>query len=290
MTQNAASLLSAFVRAHHTRGRRERIFTDPLAYDLLGSAEYSRIGRSLPESMGVAWNGSAGNTAEIIGWMMDHRLGPIYLGRSAFAEHSLENAAMIGTSQYILFGAGLDSFAHRMPNWAGSLAVFEVDHPLASRDKRQRINEWGIQSPAALRYVTADLMGYMWPATLIACPGFDPKARSFCNLTGLSFQLSRLHLEGLLERLSHILPKGSSVVLDYANRNSFEPVPELYEIPYRFHCDDIERILETRGFLIYEHLEPEDLSLQYFDRYNAIYPARPMQPPHGVHFCLAVRR
>lgn len=290
MAQNAASLLSAFVRAHHTRGHRDRIFSDPLAYDLLGPAEYSRIGRSLSESMGAPYDSRSGDAAEAIGWMMDYRLGPIYLGRSAFAERSLENAAMIGATQYILFGAGLDSFAHRMPAWAKDLAVFEVDHPLASHDKRMRIEEWDMRSPAALRYVAADLEGYMWPAVLVACPGYDPFARSFCNLTGLTFQLGRIHFEGFIERLSRVLAQGSSIVFDYASRAAGEPPPEAYEVPFRFRYEEIERLLYNRGFLIYEHLDPEELAIQYFGRYNTTHPGRIMQPPHGVHFCLAVRQ
>ncbi len=72
--------------------------------------------------------------------------------RSRFAEDCLRSAVSGGIRQYVILGAGLDTFAYRQPNWARNLAIFEVDHPPSQEYKRERLAARGIQIPANLRF------------------------------------------------------------------------------------------------------------------------------------------
>jgi methyltransferase (TIGR00027 family) len=68
--------------------------------------------------------------------------------RARFAEDIVEQAAAAGTGQYVILGAGLDSFAYRRHDLLCRLRVFEVDHPATQRWKRRRLAELGVDSPA----------------------------------------------------------------------------------------------------------------------------------------------
>ena len=73
--------------------------------------------------------------------------------RSRYAEDELAAAAQSGASQYIILGAGLDSYAYRRPDAMRSLRIYEVDHPASQTWKRARLAELEIDAPPTLRYV-----------------------------------------------------------------------------------------------------------------------------------------
>jgi methyltransferase (TIGR00027 family) len=76
--------------------------------------------------------------------------------RNRYAEDELADAIAHGIDQYIILGAGLDSFAYRRPDLMTSLDVFEVDHPASQAWKRARVAELGIAAPARLHHVAID--------------------------------------------------------------------------------------------------------------------------------------
>jgi methyltransferase (TIGR00027 family) len=76
--------------------------------------------------------------------------------RNRYSEDELATAIGRGTSQYVILGAGLDSFAYRRPDLLRTLDVYEVDHPASQAWKRARIETLGIEVPARLHYVPVD--------------------------------------------------------------------------------------------------------------------------------------
>jgi methyltransferase (TIGR00027 family) len=292
MSQSAAALVGAFVRAYHMESLEgaedAAIFRDNLARGLLGE-EYEALAGGILLTAGLMRPLDGTDRADALDRLVRRRLGPVYLSRAVFAEHMLENAALLGTRQYLIFGAGLGSFAHRLPHWAKDLLVVEIDQPLAVMDKRRRVAELGLDAPAGLRYAAADIRSHIWPAVVAACPGFEPDARSFVSLTGLTFDMGEGELNDFFARLSPLLAPGSAVALDYPTRP--EAAPQEPGSPlYRFSYDGLTRLLERHGLLIYDHLEPRALARQHFAHYNAAFPDRPFAPPGGMGFCLAVRR
>jgi methyltransferase (TIGR00027 family) len=73
-----------------------------------------------------------------------------------FAEDELAKAVTRGTTQYVILGAGLDSFAYRRPDLVRSLDVYEVDHPASQAWKRERVAALGIPVPPTLHYAPID--------------------------------------------------------------------------------------------------------------------------------------
>jgi methyltransferase (TIGR00027 family) len=77
--------------------------------------------------------------------------------RTRYAEDVLERAVRRGVHQYVIIGAGFDTFALRQPAFARHVEVFEIDHPATQELKRQRLRERGVPLPRTLHFVPADL-------------------------------------------------------------------------------------------------------------------------------------
>lgn len=87
---------------------------------------------------------------------MNTHIAPSPLCRAAYTEQALKTAALTGTEQYVILGAGLDTFAFREPEFLSKHRVFEVDHPLTQADKRERITRAGWNVPDNLAFVPVD--------------------------------------------------------------------------------------------------------------------------------------
>jgi len=113
------------------------------------------------------------------------------VARARFIEDLVVEEASRGASQYVILGAGLDSFAQRRPEIASRLKVFEVDPPGPQAWKRQRLIELGFGIPAWLRLVPVDFeAGDSWWERLAAA-GFDPRQPAVVVSTGVSMYLTK---------------------------------------------------------------------------------------------------
>ena len=111
------------------------------------------------------------------------------LVRSRYAEDRLAEAVCQGIRQYVILGAGLDTFAYRQPSWARDLRIIEVDHAASGRDKRERLERAGIVSPPNVRYVAADLEADAL-GPLLEGAGLDPSRPAFVACLGVLIYLS----------------------------------------------------------------------------------------------------
>jgi methyltransferase (TIGR00027 family) len=135
--------------------------------------------------------------------------------RSRYAEDCLADAvAQRGIRQYIILGAGLDTFAFRQLSWARSIQIFEVDHPATQSDKRKRLEAAGLLAPANLRFVPVDFESTS-PSDALSGDGFDFGAPTFCSWLGVSYYLTEEAIDRTLETV-HQLPAGSEIVFEYA--------------------------------------------------------------------------
>jgi methyltransferase (TIGR00027 family) len=110
--------------------------------------------------------------------------------RSRYTEDELAGATRAGISQYIVLGAGLDSFAYRCPDDMRSLRIYEIDHPSSQAWKRARLAELGIQPPVTLRYVPVDFERETLTQRL-AAGGVNPGAKAFFSWLGVIQYLTR---------------------------------------------------------------------------------------------------
>lgn len=126
------------------------------------------------------------------------------LVRQRYAEQALRDAVRRGASQYVILGAGMDSFALRQPDWAASLRIFEVDRAEEQARKRMRVASGGFTLPPNLTMIEADFDCVDLLETLMR-GGFDPDLPSFIACLGVLVYLSPHGIEqvlGLARRMS----------------------------------------------------------------------------------------
>jgi methyltransferase (TIGR00027 family) len=113
------------------------------------------------------------------------------VARARFVEDLVVEQAARGVGQYVILGAGLDTFAQRRPEIASQLRVFEIDQPGTQAWKRGRLAELGYTVPDWLRLVPVDFeAGQSWWEQLVA-NGFDPDRPAVVASTGVSMYLTK---------------------------------------------------------------------------------------------------
>jgi methyltransferase (TIGR00027 family) len=136
------------------------------------------------------------------------------VARARFIEDLVVEQAGRGVAQYVILGAGLDTFAQRRPEVAGRLVVFEVDQPGPQAWKRRRLIELGFGVPAWLRLVPVDFeAGASWWEELRGW-GFDPGQPAVVVSTGVSMYLSKEANFATLRQIAGIAP-GSTLAMTF---------------------------------------------------------------------------
>ncbi|MDA3631078.1 class I SAM-dependent methyltransferase [Saccharopolyspora sp. WRP15-2] len=171
------------------------IFTDSLAEKLLGDrAEeligYHRLHGDLP--------------------LLSHARANVVV-RSRYLEDRLAALVDRGLPQYVILGAGLDTFAYRNPT--APLAVFEVDHPATQQWKRKLLADSGVDVPEMLRWVPVDFETDQLLDQLVAA-GFDPTRPALISWLGVTMYLTWEAVDRTLDVLGGLAP-GTELVLDY---------------------------------------------------------------------------
>src|SRR5712691_3188845 len=136
------------------------------------------------------------------------------VARARFIEDLVVEQAGRGVSQYVILGAGLDSFAQRRPEIASSLKVFEVDQPGPQAWKRQRLIELGFGIPEWLRLVPVNFEadGSWWER--LAAAGFDASRPAVVASTGVSMYLTKDAIAATLRQIAALAP-GSTLAMTF---------------------------------------------------------------------------
>ena len=136
------------------------------------------------------------------------------VGRARFIEDLVVEQAARGVGQYVILGAGLDTFAQRRPELASRMLVFEVDRPGPQAWKRQRLVDLGLGVPPFLRLVPVDFeAGDAWWERLAAA-GFDPGRPAVVASTGVSMYLTREAIATTLRQVAALAP-GSTLAMSF---------------------------------------------------------------------------
>ncbi|HTZ73811.1 MAG TPA: class I SAM-dependent methyltransferase [Candidatus Aquilonibacter sp.] len=196
--------------------------------------------------------------------------------RSRFAEDELARAIARGATQYVILGAGLDTFAYRNPYPGSALHVFEVDHPATQLWKRERLAAGGIAVPPSLTFAPIDFE-HCTLAEGLHDAGFEPRKITFFSWLGVIMYLTR---EAAISTLQFIAstPPGGGVVFDYAlareSLNLFQKLAldrlmrrvEAAGEPFRLFFDPAELACElpSLGFAGVEDLGVAEINARYF--------------------------
>ena len=146
------------------------------------------------------------------GWTRGFRAAMV--ARSRYIEDLAAEQVARGIEQYVILGAGLDTFVQRRPELAARLAVFEVDRPGPQEWKRPRLVELGYGIPAGLRLVSVDFeAGASWWER-VASAGFDASRPALVVSTGVSMYLTRDAIAAMLRQVAALAP-GSTFAMTF---------------------------------------------------------------------------
>ncbi|MCW7536880.1 class I SAM-dependent methyltransferase [Aquabacterium sp. A7-Y] len=189
----------ATLRAQHQLLDDEpKVFVDPVSLRILGEQEAARLRRAPGRPRGK----------------MARRIRADVVARSRIAEEALDEAVRRGVRQYVVLGAGLDTFAYRNPYPASQLRVFEVDHPATQAWKRQLLDQAGIEIPASLTFTPVDFESQTLAERLRAA-GWRAEEPVFFSWLGVTVYLTPATVRGTLQWIAQSTARGSGIVFDH---------------------------------------------------------------------------
>jgi methyltransferase (TIGR00027 family) len=250
------ALSVALRRAAHQIYDSPVVFDDPMAVSILGATYAEQLHRT-PVRPDRPFS-----TA----------LRAFLVARSRYAEDNLRRAVSRGVAQYILLGAGLDTFAYRNP--FAKLRVFEVDHPATQQWKRELLQRNHIAIPDSIVYTPVDFERHSLPEQL-GFAGFDSQAPVFFAWLGVVPYLTLEAFRSTVSFLSAQRP-GSGLTLDYGQpRSVLPPLEQMAHDslasrvekagePFRLFFTPPEIAAELSGFHSVEDLGAPEINARYF--------------------------
>lgn len=214
------------------------------------------------------------------------RLRASIVARARFIDDLVITQSKQGIEQYVILGAGLDSFVQRYPHIASQLQVYEIDQPGTLEWKQQRLTELGYGIPAYLHFVPVDFEASSWWQELLKA-GFNTGKPTVIACTGVSLYLTKDAIMATLRQIVKLAP-GSTLAMTF-----YLPLPLLdeqdrpmQEIAERgakeagtpfvsfFATGEIENMAREAGFKKIKTVSTKDMEQDYFaNRSDDLLPA-----------------
>ena len=264
--KSKTSEVAAAARAHHLRSTNHPIFADSFAYSLCGNTWQKILDSKL--------------IFTIVDFFVLRHLRPIateVVVRARYCEDRVVEAVNSGIDQYVILGAGLDSFAMRRTELADRVTVFELDQTVTQEDKRTKMRANNIPEPGNVRYICADLNKVDLFDALTE-NGFSMNKKTIFSWFGVTYYLPLDTNKSTLENIAGQSAEGSEILFDYLSDDSnisarwqkvkkkcIEFVNKRGE-PWicGFEPTEIARWVESCGFAQVDNLTPAEIGDRYF--------------------------
>ncbi len=250
----------AMRRAAHQLFDSPKVLVDPIALPIIGPEAAARLHAER--------NNHRSRVAR--------NLRAFLVARSRFAEDELARAVERGVTQYVVLGAGLDTFAYRNPHGDFAPRVFEVDYPATQEWKRQKLAAAGIAIPPSVTYAPVDFERQTL-AEGLKLAGFDASKAAFFSWLGVTMYLTEEAVMATFGFIASSSPSGG-IAFDYAvPRSSLNWVGRLAldalsrrvasaGEPFRtfFEPGAMAQQLQRIGFRRVEDLDADEINRRYF--------------------------
>lgn len=293
------ALMSAFGRAFHAENEDHPVFCDNLVKGLMTEEEYAAVQGYIlkgAQFFEPEIDPEKYDSKEMVRKIVNIHIAPSPLCRAAYTEQALNSAIRTGIKQYVILGAGLDTFAFREPEFLQKYKVFESDHPLTQTDKMERISRAGWKIPENLTYVPVDFTKDSLKERLLA-GGFERNSKSFFSWLGVTYYLTAEAIDQTLAALSDLCVNGSMLVFDYPDENFFAATEKRVQntimmaqaggepMKSSFSYSALERLLQKHGFLMDALLTPDGIQKNVIERSGS-----DMKAFEHVNYCIAIRK
>ncbi len=254
------ALRVAMRRAAHQLFDNPKVLDDPIAVPIVGPWAAEKVRTESPDAFGKIGLG----------------IRAFMVARSRYAEEALARSMSRGAAQYVILGAGLDTFAYRNPYAESALRVFEVDFPATQEWKRRNLKEAQIAIPSSVTYAPVDFE-HQTLSEGLRLAGFDPAKPTFFSWLGVTMYLTD---DAIISTFGLIAstPPGGGVAFDYAipveslgllGRLALRAVMRRVAAagePFRTFFDPpaLKARLLTLGFHGIEDLGADEINARYF--------------------------
>ena len=264
---STTAILAAAIRASHVRWQQPPIVADTYAIHMLPPF----------------WRLVASNWA--LNRIIVNRLLKVFrpvhtenILRLRFAEDHLRAAVAAGARQYVILGAGLDSFCLRQGELADGLRIFEVDHPASQRMKRDKLLRISDHLPANLVFTPVDFETERLDEALTRA-GYDTAVPAFFSWLGTTYYLTRDAVRDTLDRIAALAAPGTRIALDYKYPRHLVPADGLLfadrldqfvakrgePMLSMFTPDELNAELRRAGFTELDHVSPDQQAQRYLE-------------------------
>ena len=211
---------------------------------------------------------------------------PVIYTRARFGEDYLETAVKNGIDQYVIIGAGYDTFALRRTDFASRLTIYELDQEATQEAKLKRMQATGLKRPENVRYVRSDLSKEALSDALERA-GFDRSRPAVFSWFGVTYYLDEETVRQTLSNIAANMAPGSSVLFDYLSdpacmdertrnlRDKCAAFVARRGEPWvsSFNPPEVPGILGELGYSEIDHLAPDGVAERYFYEHdNLDYP------------------
>jgi methyltransferase (TIGR00027 family) len=251
----------ALSRAAHQILDVPKVLDDPIALSIIGAEGAAVIRKGGPQF-------ESG---------LGRRLRSIFVARSRFAEDELAEAIKRGVRQYVILGAGLDTFAYRNPYPPSQLRVFEVDHPSTQAWKLKQLDAAKIPIPSAVTFVPLNFETQTL-AEQLKVAGFRADEPTFFSWLGVTMYLTPEIVMATMKYVASSTAGGGGIVFDYITPFSQESFVRRLRLrllsylmaaigePWRafFETGVFTGDLKAVGFTHVVDMGPDDINAGYF--------------------------
>lgn len=263
--------LVAAVRARHLKIYNPPIFVDPFAIKFCGKGWRRILGSKF-----LSWF--------VIDFMLRDilPLAPWIATRARYCEDIVDSMIEQGVEQYVIIGAGYDSFAMRRTDLENRLTVFELDQPGTQNEKFRRMAEYSIPTPKNVQYVDSDL-NEVPLFTALTENGFDTSKPTAFSWFGVTYYLPLETIVQTLRSVADNSAKGSALFFDF--RVVLDQVPDEWVVAHikaakfvarrgepiltEFAPDELSELVLDCGFSSTDIPDTDTINLQYFSKMPA---------------------
>jgi methyltransferase (TIGR00027 family) len=222
LVASRTALGTSLMRALHTRADPLRIIDDPWGDRLVPAAAIEAIRQRALAAMSADARATAEGASEPIvdAWLRANAAYAAVITRSRFTEDALHAAVTRGVRQYVMIGAGFDSYALRRPADEQHVEIFEVDHPATQSLKKRRLSACAITVEGPVHFLAADLANEGLD-TVLSRSSFRPDEPAFFSWLGVTMYLTRDANFASLRAIAQCGAAGSELVFTYLDQEVF---------------------------------------------------------------------
>ncbi len=290
------ALGAAFIRAQHHLHDDPKVIDDPYAHRLLTAGEMAALTERYlhdGEELGVTAPDRQTLLARTLRLV---KPAAFVLARARYTEDRLALAIERGVGQYVLVGAGLDTFAFRRTDLRSRLQVFELDHPRSQAFKRTRLSAAGLETPSNLQFGSVDFERESVADALRRLP-FDCDRPAVFAWLGVTMYLTRPAIESTWRALRTVAAPGTELIFDFIHPDALSDAAPAAVRRLRERTDAVGEAIVTGldpgtlaadlqacGWTLVEQLDGSEIHRRWFAARADGYAAR----PRGHLACAAV--